>query len=71
VGFDPQFGARPLKRAIVHHVENPLAQRVLAGDFLPGDTVVVTRGDSGLAFDKRAAAASTAAADEADAQAVN
>ena len=41
VGYDPTFGARPLKRAIQTHLENPLAQRILAGDFLPGSTVHV------------------------------
>ena len=41
VGYDPTFGARPLKRAIQTYLENPLAQRILAGDFLPGSTVHV------------------------------
>jgi ATP-dependent Clp protease ATP-binding subunit ClpB len=41
VGFDPVYGARPLKRAIVQELENPLAQRILAGDFAPGTTVAV------------------------------
>ena len=41
VGYDPVFGARPLKRAIQTHLETPLAQRILAGDFLPGSTVHV------------------------------
>jgi ATP-dependent Clp protease ATP-binding subunit ClpB len=40
-GFDPVYGARPLKRAIQQLLENPLAQQVLGGDFVPGDTVVV------------------------------
>ena len=40
-GFDPVYGARPLKRAIQQRLENPLAQAVLAGEFVPGDTVVV------------------------------
>jgi ATP-dependent Clp protease ATP-binding subunit ClpB len=38
-GFDPVYGARPLKRAIQQQVENPLAQRILQGDFGPGDTI--------------------------------
>jgi ATP-dependent Clp protease ATP-binding subunit ClpB len=42
VGFDPLFGARPLKRAIQRHLEDPLARRVLAGEFLPGTTIVVS-----------------------------
>jgi ATP-dependent Clp protease ATP-binding subunit ClpB len=41
VGYDPQFGARPLKRAIQRMLEDPLAQRVLAGEFVPGSTVRV------------------------------
>ena len=40
-GFDPVYGARPLKRAIQQRIENPLAQAVLAGEFSPGDTVRV------------------------------
>lgn len=50
-GFDPVYGARPLKRAIQQLVENPLAQKILAGDFAPGDTVRVTDDDSGLIFE--------------------
>jgi ATP-dependent Clp protease ATP-binding subunit ClpB len=41
VGFDPVYGARPLKRAIQQMVENPLAQQILGGDFAPGDTISV------------------------------
>ena len=40
-GFDPVYGARPLKRAIQQQLENPLAQKILAGDFGPGDTIKV------------------------------
>jgi ATP-dependent chaperone ClpB len=54
-GFDPVYGARPLKRAIQHQLENPLAQRILRGDFTPGDTIRVTAGEGGLAFEPRAA----------------
>jgi ATP-dependent Clp protease ATP-binding subunit ClpB len=51
-GFDPVYGARPLKRAIQQQLENPLAQRILRGDFGPGDTIrVVAEGDA-LAFAK-------------------
>ncbi|PTU75923.1 ATP-dependent chaperone ClpB [Pseudomonas indoloxydans] len=39
VGYDPVYGARPLKRAIQRWIENPLAQQILAGDFAPGATV--------------------------------
>ena len=56
VGWDPQFGARPLKRAIQKNVEDPLARRMLEGEFLPGDTIVVDRGgDGSLAFTVRRA----------------
>jgi ATP-dependent Clp protease ATP-binding subunit ClpB len=40
-GYDPQFGARPLKRVIQHRLENPLATRILAGEFAEGDTIHV------------------------------
>ena len=40
-GFDPVYGARPLKRAIQQELENPLAQRILAGEFEPGQTIRV------------------------------
>jgi ATP-dependent Clp protease ATP-binding subunit ClpB len=58
-GFDPTFGARPLKRAIQRHLMDPLARRVLAGDFTAGDLVRVTAQASGdgLGFDRVAAGA--------------
>ncbi|MBL8682579.1 MAG: ATP-dependent chaperone ClpB [Myxococcales bacterium] len=43
IGWDPQFGARPLKRAIQQVLENPLAQKILAGEFAPGETIKVSR----------------------------
>ena len=46
-GYDPQFGARPLKRAIQDLLLNPLAQRLLAGDFKPRDTVIVSANAAG------------------------
>jgi ATP-dependent Clp protease ATP-binding subunit ClpB len=46
-GFDPVFGARPLKRAIQEHIENPLAKQILEGRFGAKDTVVVDAGASG------------------------
>jgi ATP-dependent Clp protease ATP-binding subunit ClpB len=51
-GFDPVYGARPLKRAIQQQLENPLAQRILRGDFGPGDTIRVTAEGDGLGFAK-------------------
>ncbi len=50
VGYDPVYGARPLKRAIQRHVENPLAQELLAGNFGPGDKVRVRREGTELRF---------------------
>ncbi|MEW8280763.1 MAG: type VI secretion system ATPase TssH, partial [Candidatus Thiodiazotropha sp.] len=52
-GFDPVYGARPLKRAIRQQLENPLAQEILAGRFGPGDTIEVDSTDEGLTFTKR------------------
>ncbi|MBT3196878.1 MAG: AAA domain-containing protein, partial [Gammaproteobacteria bacterium] len=49
-GFDPVYGARPLKRAIQHLIENPLAQKILSGDYLPGSTVRVEEGSEGITF---------------------
>jgi ATP-dependent Clp protease ATP-binding subunit ClpB len=54
-GFDPVYGARPLKRAIVQLVENPLAQAILSGEFAPGDTIEATLSNGTLAFAKAAA----------------
>jgi ATP-dependent Clp protease ATP-binding subunit ClpB len=51
-GFDPVYGARPLKRAIQQQVENPLAQKILRGDFAPGDRVRVSANEGQLAFVK-------------------
>ena len=56
-GFDPVYGARPLKRAIQQQLENPLAQRILRGEFGPGDAVSVTAADGALAFAKARRAA--------------
>ncbi|HJX64213.1 MAG TPA: ATP-dependent chaperone ClpB [Polyangia bacterium] len=59
-GFDPVYGARPLKRAITTHLENPLARRLIAGEFAPGDTVWVTRAGDELAFSLKPTVASSA-----------
>ena len=48
-GFDPQYGARPLKRAIQRYLEDALAKRVLAGEFPPGTTIRVD-GDASAGF---------------------
>ncbi|MFN3073991.1 ATP-dependent chaperone ClpB [Acinetobacter sp. TY2] len=51
-GFDPVYGARPLKRAIQQQVENTLAQKILAGDFTAGDTILISAEDGKLTFTK-------------------
>jgi len=50
VGYDPQYGARPLRRAIERYVENPLSSKLLSGEFSPGDVVLVDRKGNGLTF---------------------
>jgi ATP-dependent Clp protease ATP-binding subunit ClpB len=53
-GYDPAFGARPLKRAIQRLVQNPLALKLLDGEFADGDTIVVsTNGAGELAFGRK------------------
>ncbi|TWI02862.1 ATP-dependent Clp protease ATP-binding subunit ClpB [Luteimonas cucumeris] len=52
VGFDPVYGARPLKRAIQQQLENPLAQKILSGEFGNGDTVRVDAEAGRLVFEK-------------------
>ncbi|MFN8767871.1 MAG: ATP-dependent chaperone ClpB [Lysobacteraceae bacterium] len=52
VGFDPVYGARPLKRAIQQQIENPLAQKILGGEFVAGDTVQVANEGGTLTFRK-------------------
>ncbi len=59
-GFDPVYGARPLKRAIQQQVENPLAQDILSGKFLAGDVIHVDAGSDGLIFTKSQKKASVA-----------
>ncbi len=54
-GFDPVYGARPLKRAIQQSIENPLAKEILEGRFAAGDAIVVDRGPEGLTFAKSGA----------------
>jgi ATP-dependent Clp protease ATP-binding subunit ClpB len=52
VGFDPLYGARPLKRTIQDLVQNPIATMVLSGEFGEGDVILVDKGKEGLAFKK-------------------
>ena len=49
-GYDPDFGARPLKRAIQRELQDPLSMRLLSGEFHEGDTIRVDRGAEGLSF---------------------
>jgi ATP-dependent Clp protease ATP-binding subunit ClpB len=54
IGWDPTFGARPLKRAIQKHLEDPLARKLLAGEAVPGEVVLVDRGADSLTFSENA-----------------
>mgnify|MGYP000858032353 CR=1 FL=1 len=51
-GYDPDFGARPLRRAIQRLIENPLSDELLAGKFEPGDTVIVDGNENKIVFKK-------------------
>ncbi len=55
VGFDPVYGARPLKRAIQRELQNPLASKLLAGEITDGQTVRIVAGDGGLVIGNVAA----------------
>jgi len=57
IGFDPVYGARPLKRAIQQQLENPLAKDILEGKFQPSDTIAVDAAGGRLVFAKREGAA--------------
>jgi ATP-dependent Clp protease ATP-binding subunit ClpB len=50
VGYDADYGARPLKRAIQHELQDPLAVKILGGEFREGTTIHVKRGKAGLEF---------------------
>ena len=52
-GYDPQFGARPLRRTLQRRVESPLSIRLLHGEFKEGDTVVVDVGEEGIVFRRK------------------
>ena len=52
VGYDPAFGARPLKRAMERFITNPLAEKILAGEFADGDQVLIKKDENLLAFSK-------------------
>ena len=52
-GYDPQFGARPLKRAVQERLLNPLSMKLLEGEFKPGDKIKVTAKDDELVFQRK------------------
>ncbi|HEY92510.1 MAG TPA: AAA domain-containing protein [Dehalococcoidia bacterium] len=56
-GYDPLYGARPLRRAIERYVENPLSTRLLQGEFNAGDTIIVDLSDNALTFTAKVAQA--------------
>src|SRR5690606_916922 len=51
-GYDPNYGARPMRRAVERHIEDPLAEHLLRGDVKPGQTVKIThkKDEKGLTF---------------------
>ncbi len=53
IGYDPMYGARPIKRAIQREIENPLATKILENTFVPGDTIIIDEGKTGLTFSKK------------------
>jgi ATP-dependent Clp protease ATP-binding subunit ClpC len=53
-GYDPTFGARPLKRLLQREVESPLSKQILRGELEPGEKVVIEAGEEGLVFKKKA-----------------
>jgi ATP-dependent Clp protease ATP-binding subunit ClpB len=56
-GWDPAYGARPLKRVIQKYVQDPLAEMILSGHLKDGDKVVISAGKKGLTFNGEIAAA--------------
>ncbi|MFO0108767.1 MAG: ATP-dependent chaperone ClpB, partial [bacterium] len=52
-GYDPVYGARPLKRSIQREVENPLATKLLENTFVSGDTIIIDKAETGLSFSKK------------------
>ena len=53
IGYDPVYGARPLKRSIQREIENPLATKILENTFVAGDIIFIDKGENGLTFFKK------------------
>jgi ATP-dependent Clp protease ATP-binding subunit ClpB len=51
-GFEPAYGARPMKRALQRLIQNPLAKKILAGEVLPGDSLLVDAPDGSIRFER-------------------
>ncbi len=58
-GFDPEYGARPMRRAVEHHLEDPLAEEILRGTVRDGEPIQVSAGKKGLTFKQKESAGST------------
>jgi ATP-dependent Clp protease ATP-binding subunit ClpB len=56
-GYDPTYGARPLKRALMTYLQNPLARQIIAGGYAPGETIVVDCQGEALTFHRGSSAA--------------
>lgn len=67
-GFDPVYGARPLRRAIVRRVEDPFSEEMLTGNIVSGDSVICDERDGKIVFEKQGGAPSGAANDAASTQ---
>ena len=52
-GYDPTYGARPLKRALMTYLQNPLAKQIIAGGYVSGETIIVDRQGEELVFRRR------------------
>ncbi|MFC1984533.1 ATP-dependent Clp protease ATP-binding subunit [Chloroflexota bacterium] len=59
-GYDPVYGARPLRRAIERYVENPLSTKILRGEFSQGDAIIINIGNEGLTFTAKTTAEAAA-----------
>ncbi|HEC93100.1 MAG TPA: ATP-dependent Clp protease ATP-binding subunit, partial [Candidatus Atribacteria bacterium] len=52
-GYDPNFGARPLRRTIEKLIENPISEKILAGEFKEGDCIIINAKDNKIIFSKK------------------